>query len=253
MKQIISIAFIFCLISVAQAADNTTKKTSSEIISNKVASDTTSNTKMTSESSVVNKIGIITINTDDCKSGSACYMVATTSNNVLNAVNKGLTPGKTHSLIQTIVLPQFDFTLMTKYAMGNNWKQASATQQKELVNLFQSLLIYTYSSALSGFKGAEISINSVSYRKTTAAVMIKVVLPNTQSNQAINVEYDLAGTTSSKSQTTVWRAYDIKIENASLVTTYRTQFNDIIQSNKVSGLIQQLKNKVASLRTKGNG
>ena len=200
---------------------------------------------------MTNKIGIITINTDDCSSGSACYMVASTSNSVLSAVNKGLTPSKTHNLIQTIVLPQFDFALMTRYAMGNNWKQATPAQQKELVKLFQSLLIFTYSSALSGFKGAEININSVSYRKSTASVMTQVVLPNAQSNQAINVEYDLAGT-SFESQPTVWRAYDIKIENASLVTTYRTQFNDIIQSNQVSGLIKQLQSKVASLRSKSN-
>ena len=140
---------------------------------------------------------------------------------------------------------------MTKFAMGNNWKLATPVQQKELVRLFQNLLIFTYSSALSGFRGAEISINSVSYRKSTASVMTKVLLPNTQNNQSISVEYDLAGTIV-ESQPTTWKAYDIKIENTSLVTTYRTQFNDIIQSNKVDGLIKQLQNKVSNLKSKGD-
>ena len=241
MKTILNLVFFLCLAFIVNVNADTTKNTASNPIASVKAT----------ESEPISKIGIIVINTDDCANGTACYVVANTSNRVLNTVNKGLTPSKTHSLIQTIVLPQFDFTLMTKYAMGNNWKLATPTQQDELVKLFQNLLIFTYSSALSGFRGAEISINNVSYRKNTAAVMTKVILPNTQSNQAINVEYDLA-TTSLESQSTIWKAYDIKIENASLVTTYRTQFNDIIQSNKVDGLIKQLQNKVANLKAKGN-
>ncbi len=251
MKQIINIfAAICCFISIANAEDLSSKNNASNTIAHKkIASSptaTTSPKKVIESATLSNKKGLITINTPDCAPDSACDLIVNTSNSVLTAVNKGLTPQKTHNLIQNIVIPQFDFTLMTKYAMGNNWKLATPEQQKKLVKLFQDLLIFTYSSALSRFKDADISINNVSYRKTTASIMTQVILPNSQNNQAINVEYDLVGTTNNDK--TTWKAYDIKIETSSLVTIYRTQFNEVIQSNQVEGLIAQLQNKVNNLK-----
>ena len=250
MKRIINIfATICCFVSIANAEDLSSKSNASSAIAHKkiASAPTTASPKKTIESATTpNKRGLITINTPDCATDSACDLIVNTSNSVLTAVNKGLTPQKTHNLIQNIVIPQFDFTLMTKYAMGNNWKLATPEQQKKLVKLFQDLLIFTYSSALSKFKGAEISINNVSYRKTTASIMTQVILPNSQNNQAINVEYDLVGTTDNDK--TTWKAYDVKIETSSLVTIYRTQFTEVIQSNQVEGLIEQLQNKVNNLK-----
>ena len=60
-----------------------------------------------------------------CDDGSACAVINTTSTSVITAVNKGVPQSQTMSLIQTIIIPQFDFTLMTRYALGNNWKLAT--------------------------------------------------------------------------------------------------------------------------------
>lgn len=184
-----------------------------------------------------------------CDDGSPCAVISDTSKRVLDVVNKGVPPSQTMSLIQAVILPQFDFTLMTKYAMGNNWKLATPEQQAQLVDLFKQLLVYTYSSALSKFKDASITITKSSVEDKKAAVISEVILPNSGTNtQPVLVEYDLA-----KSPATApWRAYDIKIENASLVTTYRNQFNDVVQSSKVEGLIKQLQTKVNSLKTKSS-
>jgi phospholipid transport system substrate-binding protein len=106
-------------------------------------------------------------------------------------------------------------------------------------------LIFTYSSALSKFKDAKINISSQHISDRKSVVMSKVVLPSSSgSSQPINVEYDLAKT----SEDNPWKAYDIKIENVSLVTTYRNQFNEIVQTKKIDGLIKQLESKVATLQ-----
>ena len=136
---------------------------------------------------------------------------------------------------------------MTKYALGNNWKTATEKQQDQLVKLFQELLVYTYSTALSKFAGAKINITSsaISKKGSTAVVVSLVSLPSTATNntsQPVKVEYNLANNTGP------WMAYDIKIENASLVTTYRNQFNEIVQNSKISGLIETLQTKVNKLK-----
>lgn len=187
----------------------------------------------------------------NCDENSPCAVVTDTSKRVLDAVNKGVNSQQTMDLIQSVIAPQFDFTLMTKYALGNNWKLATAEQQTELVDLFKQLLIYTYSSALSKFKNAQITITKSSADERKSAVISEVLLPGSDTNnntQPILVEYDLAKTAPNNP----WRAYDIKIENASLVTTYRNQFNDVVQSSKIEGLIKQLQTKITSLKTKGN-
>ena len=187
------------------------------------------------------------VTTTPCDVDSPCGVVSDTSKKVLEAVNRGVPSNQTVSLINSVAAPQFDFTLMTKYALGNNWKLATPAQQQQLVDLFKQLLIYTYSTALSKFKGAQITITSSNITDgKKAAVMSSFIMPNTTNNQPIKVEYDLAKPTS----TSTWKAYDIKIENTSLVTTYRNQFNDVVQTSKIEGLIKQLETKVSSL--KGN-
>ncbi|MBY0379675.1 MAG: ABC transporter substrate-binding protein [Burkholderiales bacterium] len=210
------------------------------------ASETTIATKQIA-SQIVSKKSPATnvISNINCLANSPCLVVKVTSEKVLNAVNVGVTQKQTMSLIKNVITPQVNFELMTKYALGNNWKLATESQQQELVDNFKNLLIFTYSSALSKFKGAKINISNQNVSEKKASVSSNIILPNsTSNNQPINVEYDLAKTIDDNT----WKIYDIKIENASLVTTYRNQFNEIIQTSKINGLIKQLKTKVANLQ-----
>ncbi|MCC2644507.1 MAG: hypothetical protein K0R49_411 [Burkholderiales bacterium] len=189
----------------------------------------------------VSSAGTVTVtNGVDCGAGTACAVVRDTSNKAIALINKNAAAQMTD-----VVTSQFDFNLMTRYALGNNWKLATPKQQSQLVNLFKQLLIRTYSSAMAQFKGAKTNILSATVSSKKAAVVSQITLPNNGSNNnLIKVEYDLANTTGS------WKAYDIKIENASQVTSYRTQFNETVTKSGIDGLIKQLQDKVDSLGKK---
>jgi phospholipid transport system substrate-binding protein len=183
----------------------------------------------------------------DCTTGP-CKVVFDTTKQVMDSVNND----DDSEEILAIISPKFDFQLMTKFAMGTNWKLATKTQQDRLVVLFRQLLTYTYSNAWSKFKGAKITLMNTkiinakdgSLNKQRAIVVSNVLLSNSADNQPIKVEYDLAHT----GVNNTWVAYDIKIADASLVTTYRNQFNNIILGSKVDGLIAQLQTKVTNLK-----
>lgn len=255
MKKILP-ALILSLLSVTCLADNNASSTvsstskitttSASIVaatnsSPKLTSSTTvsDNTDVNTESSIQASVSVAA--SVKCGANTPCDVVNSTSKIAVDLINSDRDAELTN-----LVVGQFDFTLMTKYAMGTNWKLATSVQQGQLVSLFKDLLTYTYSVAVSRFKGAKTMIvsSTIANNGKTAAVVCKVTLPNSNNNQPITVEYDLANTTGS------WKAYDIKIETASLVTTYRNQFNDVIQTNQVDGLIKQLKTKVASLKNK---
>ena len=224
------------------------------------ANDTASSVKASSSSTksaagTANANATLIVKISPCEINSPCSTIRDTTQQVMDIINNPDHKNDAVAKVTAITVPKFDFRLMTKYALGSNWKLATTAQQEELVSLFQNLLIYTYSSAISKFKSAKFTLISEATKelgsgtdKSTATVISQVLLNNNGANaQPVKVEYDLV-----RYNNKPWMAYDIKIEDASLVTTYRNQFNDVVTSSKIDGLIKQLKTKIASLTTKAN-
>ncbi len=239
----------FCLLFCGLVFNSFAKETASasEVVVKAVASKPAITTKAVASKPVAAKevVSGVIIDITPCEPTSPCGVVSDTTKKVLEAINKGVPKTKTVSLINAAVAPEFDFDLMTRYAMGNNWKLATPEEQVQLVELFKELLIYTYSTALSKFKGAQITLITSTITGKKSEIITQVLLPSANPNsQPIKVEYDLAKV----SEYATWKAYDIKIENASLITTYRNQFNEVVQSGKIEGLIKQLVDKVATLK-----
>ncbi|HET9665041.1 MAG TPA: ABC transporter substrate-binding protein, partial [Burkholderiales bacterium] len=59
---------------------------------------------------------------------------------------------KVLELVESKIVPHFNFTRMTQLAMGRNWRQASAEQQKLLVDEFRMLLVRTYTAAFTQYR-----------------------------------------------------------------------------------------------------
>ena len=188
----------------------------------------------------------VNVTASNCDKGTPCYVIKTSASTLSQAVNQNVSEKQAYAMIQNSIIPQIDFTLVTRLAMGNSWKTATSDQQTQIINLFKQMLVFSYSSALSKLKGAQVSIiNSkiVGDKQNRATVNSTMAMPNNgdSNNQPINIEYDLAKIDSN------WKIYDVKIENASIVTTYRSQFNDTVQKDGIPGLIKQLQAKVDSM------
>ena len=61
-------------------------------------------------------------------------------------------PAKVAELVETKILPLFNFTRMTQLAVAHHWRSATAAQQKTLTAEFKTLLVRTYSVALSSYR-----------------------------------------------------------------------------------------------------
>jgi phospholipid transport system substrate-binding protein len=236
MKKLTLILSLFSLISIANAATSSSAPVAS--------SPAKSTSKTASKDSAV-----VIVNASNCDVDTPCYVIKTSATQLSQAVNQNLSDKEAMTMIQNSIVPQIDFNLMTKFAMGNSWKQANPEQQTKITQLFQQLLVYQYSSALSKFKGAQVSIDSSTIngeKQNKAAVKGTFKLPSNgkSTNQPVNIEWDLAKIASN------WKIYDVKIENVSIVTTYRTQFNDTMQNEGVDSLIKQLQTKINTLQGK---
>src|SRR3954447_13604099 len=52
-------------------------------------------------------------------------------------------------VMEVKLAPNFDFERMTALAMGRSWREATPEQQKRLTSEFKTLLVRTYSGALT--------------------------------------------------------------------------------------------------------
>jgi phospholipid transport system substrate-binding protein len=144
-------------------------------------------------------------------------------------------------VIETKLLPNFDFDRMTALAMGRNWNKATPEQQKLLVDQFRTLLVRTYSGALSQYKDQTIDFKPL--RADPAAADVVVRSEVVRSGQApVQIDYGMTRTPAG------WKAYDVIVGGVSLVTNYRDEFNEQIRNGGVDGLIRTLgeKNKGAT-------
>ncbi|QIK36959.1 ABC transporter substrate-binding protein [Caldichromatium japonicum] len=146
-------------------------------------------------------------------------------------------PALIDSLVETLVLPHFDFERITQGAVGPAWRQASPDQQRRLVEGFKRVLIRTYAHALLNYSGQE--IRYLPERPGQRPGMTMVAIEVRESGAApILIEYRM------HSANGRWQVYDVIIDHASLVGNYRSSFADEIRQNGIDGLIARLESMV---------
>lgn len=143
---------------------------------------------------------------------------------------------KIKDLIEVKVLPHFEFTRMTRLAVGRFWKQATPEQQQALVNEFKTLLVRTYSTSLISYKDQRIDYKPLKLMPADTDVVVKtlIIQPGAQS---IPLDYSMVKTP------TGWKAYDISVDGVSLVVNYRSSFAQEIQQGGMDQLIKTLQAK----------
>jgi phospholipid transport system substrate-binding protein len=145
-------------------------------------------------------------------------------------------PAKVKSLIETKLVPHFDTARMTALAMGRNWRGASPEQQKELTEQFKTLLIRTYSNALTNYRDNTMNYKPLRMNPGDNEVVVRTEV--TRPGQApVQIDYSMEKAPEG------WKAYDVVVAGVSLVTNYRDEFNDTVRSSGVDGLVKALQAK----------
>ena len=149
---------------------------------------------------------------------------------------------KINELVDAKVLPHFNFSHMTALAVGRNWPKATPEQQKALTTEFRTLLVRTYSSALTTYKNQVIEFKPLraAAGDTDVIVRTRVIQPGTE---PVSIDYGMEKTPSG------WKVYDVVVGGVSLVTNYRETFNAAVRDGGVDGLIKTLASKNRSLET----
>jgi len=128
----------------------------------------------------------------------------------------------------------FDFPDMSRRALGRHWTDRTPAEREEFTRLFTDLIARTYIGKIDRYAGESIAYVGERVDGEAASVRSQVV---TAKGSKIPVEYRLHRAND------VWSAYDVLIENVSLVGTYRSQFDRIIKAESFATLLRRLREK----------
>jgi phospholipid transport system substrate-binding protein len=138
-------------------------------------------------------------------------------------------------MIRKAVDERFDWTAISRRALGRHWRKMTTDEKKAFVPLFGQMLEKTYLSRVGEYSGEKVSYVDEKVDGTYGVVKAKII---SDTHGEIAVKYRLWN------KKDEWFIYDISIEGVSLVNNYRSQFNTILMKSSPSELIKKLEEKV---------
>lgn len=157
---------------------------------------------------------------------------------VMSVIQDGEVNGKAvtdkRAEIRRIARELFDFDEISRRALSRHWAPRTPDEQAEFVALFSDLLERSYMNRIEAYAGEKISFTAEALDGSFATVRSKVV---TQRRSETALDYRMhvrAGH---------WQVYDVLIDGVSFVSTYRSQFDRVIQAESYGALVERLRKK----------
>jgi phospholipid transport system substrate-binding protein len=136
--------------------------------------------------------------------------------------------------VRKIANETFDVAETARRALGPHWQQRTPAEREEFTQLFADLLERTYISKIDLYGGEKLQYTSEQLDGDRAVVRAKVL---TKQGTEVPVEARMLKNGDR------WLIYDVAIENISLVSNYRAQFDRIIRTSSFGDLVNRLTTK----------
>ena len=137
------------------------------------------------------------------------------------------------SLVDAKVMPHVNFQRMTAIAVGRAWRTATPEQQKRLLDEFKTLLVRTYSGALTQVKDQTVQLKPMRAGADDPEVVVRTEVKG--KGDPIQLDYRLEKTPGG------WKIYDVNVLGVWLAdTSFKSQFAPIVVNSGLDGLIGNL-------------
>jgi phospholipid transport system substrate-binding protein len=145
--------------------------------------------------------------------------------------NKDIDQKEKEKRINKVITPIFDFPLMAKLALSRkHWPTLSPAQQQKFTTLFVERLKTSYREKLSLYTDEKVQLKPAQVQKTLCNIPMELV----SKDKKVNILHKLHKVDKR------WKVYDVEIQGVSILLTYRSQFDDILQKGTVADLLARL-------------
>ena len=142
--------------------------------------------------------------------------------------------------VRRLVEARFDFSVISRRAIGRGWNRLTEPQQERYTTLFADLLMHTYTDRLTGLRRPQFEWGSVQELGRDRVEIDSSILYEGERYAVIYRLVRMGGD---------WQVYDLVIEGVSLVGNFRSQFTSVLDRRGPDALIQTLEDRVASQKT----
>ena len=151
---------------------------------------------------------------------------------------------KASHFVDGIVTEFVDMPRVSMLVLGKNIRKTTPEQRQRFMKEFKILLVRTYTRAFLEYKDWSITFKPYNDDRDDGRTIVKTLV-HQPGQQPVNIDYRMLLNKNGE-----WKVYDIIIEGVSLVTNYRTSFNqEIAQSGSIEGVIQTLIDKNSKTAT----
>ncbi|OGT77161.1 MAG: hypothetical protein A3I78_00170 [Gammaproteobacteria bacterium RIFCSPLOWO2_02_FULL_56_15] len=143
-------------------------------------------------------------------------------------------PERLYELIQELVVPHFDFPIMSRWVLGKAWNTIDAGSQEQFTVQFRTLLVRTYAKALMEYSDEKVEFLPMESDPNSNLVVIKTQVTGKGSANPTPINYRMHVSGGE------WKVIDISVDGVSLIGTYRGSFAAEIRKSGIDSLIQKL-------------
>jgi len=129
-----------------------------------------------------------------------------------------------------------------KWILGRHWRKATQAEQEEYLDLFEDLIIVSYVDRFAAYVGEPLHVHKTLVLNENNATVYSDIHQG-GGMETLDVNWRVAR------KDGVHKIVDVVVEGTSMSSTLRSDFSSIIRQRggKVSGLIEALREKTASL------
>ena len=154
--------------------------------------------------------------------------------------NKELDHATRREEMRKVINGRFDFRAMSQRTLATNWKKASKEQQQEFVQLFSQLIVNTYIGRVEAYTDEKVDYPGEKVKGKKAVVETLILTASAD----IPINYKVY-----QKKNGEWWVYDVIIEGISLISNYRSSYQEIVKKEGFDGLIAKMKNKIKELES----
>jgi len=136
--------------------------------------------------------------------------------------------------IRKIARDLFDFEEVTRRTLSRHWAARTPDERAEFIALFTELLERSYINRVEAYAGENITYTGEAIDANYATVRSKIL---TERRSEITLDYRM------HLRDGRWRVYDLQIDGVSFISTYRSQFDRIIQAESYASLLERMRKK----------
>lgn len=151
--------------------------------------------------------------------------------------NETLDKEEKRTKMRAIINKRFDFRAMSQSTLATNWKKASKDEQQQFVGLFTQLIQNSYIGKVEAYTSETVEYPAEKIKGKRAVVDTLIITSSTE----IPVNYKVY------LKNDEWRVYDVVIEGVSLISSYRSTYQQIVKKDGFPGLFVKMEEKLKEL------